>query len=111
MMTSIKLTKYLKKGSVIFSGRDYGKEVRKNIKLDACDLDEAKYTFIFPENLELLSNSFFLGLFGKSFLSLGLERFYEKYEFELENLQYKDNIKMDIDDGVSYITTNLNSIE
>ncbi|MBR2891174.1 MAG: hypothetical protein IKC22_02200 [Bacilli bacterium] len=111
MKNKIDLTKYLKKGSVIFSGRDSGKEVRKKIKLDIIDNDEIKYTIIFPDNLELLSNSFFLGLFGKSYLSLGLQKFNEKYLFYLDNLEYKDSIQTDIDDGISYITTNINSID
>lgn len=111
MKTDINLTKFLKKGSVIFSGRDFGKDVRKNLKLDELDNDEKKYTIIFPRNLELLSNSFFLGLFGKSYLRLGLQKFNDKYLFELNNLEYGANIQTDIDDGISYITTNLNSID
>lgn len=111
MKTNINLTKYLKKGSVIFSGRDFGKDVRKKLKLDEFDNDEMKYTIVFPNNLELLSNSFFLGLFGKSYLSLGLQKFNEKYLFSLDNLEYKESIQIDIDDGISYITTNINSID
>lgn len=111
MRTSIILTKYLKKGSVMFLGRNYGEKIRKKIKLDKYDLDENKYTFVFPENLELISNSFFLGLLGKSFLSLGLKKTNEKYVFDIENLKYRENIQIDIDDGISYATVNLNSIK
>lgn len=95
----------------MFLGRNYGKKIRKKIKLDKYDLDENKYTFVLPENLELISNSFFLGLLGKSLLSLGLENTNEKYTFDIENLKYRENIQIDIDDGISYATVNLNSIK
>lgn len=70
MRTIINLQEFIKEGIVMLLSRDYGKEVRESIQLGIYDLDNDKYILIFPKKLELISNSFSLGLFCKSFLKI-----------------------------------------
>lgn len=99
----INLQNYLRPGTILYSGRDYGIEVREKEKLDKKDNDNIEYIVkINPSTLKI-STSFILGLFKNSYLKYGSDMFTKKYKFEFIGLQYSNEIKEDINKGIDYL--------
>jgi hypothetical protein len=67
--------------SHIIAGRDKGKHWRVKFKVDDLDSSEAEVAVKVPEDVYLISLSFFLSLFGRSVRTLGKEGFIRKYHF------------------------------
>jgi hypothetical protein len=83
----IELLKYRGQGSTVFTGRPEGKLARADLNLDEKDTDGNTYVVIIPKNTTSFNSSFFLGLFFDSIKKMGsIDRFYEKYMFEIEEL-------------------------
>jgi len=69
-------------GSKVFSGRDRGRLLRKELDVDALDLSDERVEVSIPMDTFGVNQSFFLGLFAKSVGRLGAEGFEAKYKFE-----------------------------
>lgn len=85
----IELTKQHRGGenSGSFSGRSNGEQVREALNLSLKDRDSNTYEIVIPNDTISFNPSFYLGLFYDSFKELGgLERFKQKYAFNLSNL-------------------------
>lgn len=81
----IEILKYRGHGSTVFTGRPEGKLARIDLKLDTKDSDGNLYVVVIPKNTTSFNSSFFLGLFFDSIKKFGsIEKFYEKYSFEIE---------------------------
>ncbi len=91
----IDLGKCLVKGNKVFSGREFGEKVRRDLNLERLDNTNEKIEIIIPEDTFSLNASFFLGAFGPSVRNLGANKFKEKYIFKCEDI-----IKESIDDGI-----------
>ena len=74
----------------MLSGRDKGDLVRERLHLDAEDLKPEPVTIVVPKEIISLNSSFFLGLFAKSVISLGSDKFDQKYQFECSPMQRQD---------------------
>jgi hypothetical protein len=66
----------------VLAGRDKGEYWRGQFSIDALDRTEGEVRVHVPNDLSLLSLSFFLNLFGKSVRMFGREAFLAKYRFE-----------------------------
>ena len=101
MSEKLKLDSYRKNGSRMFSGRDYGLEVRLNMKLDERDMDEETYIIQVPDDILAINSSFFGGLFAESVLKLGEQGFRDKYHFQNEKgNEMKATLRNDIKEGI-----------
>lgn len=79
-MKEVNLADYVDENRML-SGRDLGREVRE--KLDIRDLEKTEDRIVVhvPDDVFLVSSSFFKGLFGDSIRALGRSSFREKYDF------------------------------
>lgn len=93
---NIDLSKEIKIGSKVFSGRLMGEELRIKYLLDEEDKIKEKVFIKFPKDTFSLNASFFLGMFGKSVIALGEEAFKNKYIFDCN-----DTIHKSIEDGIN----------
>lgn len=75
--------KDIKKGiiSKVFTGRDRGKKVREDSKLDKIEAENEKVEIIIPDNIYSINPSFFEELFVNVVKKLGKEKFIEKFNF------------------------------
>lgn len=73
--------------STSFTGRQEGKDVRKQLKLDQLDEDDKLYVVTMPSDTTSFNPSFFLGLFYDSMKKLSWERFNEKYIFDISDME------------------------
>lgn len=97
----IELTKSHRGGtkSTTFAGRSEGKKVRTHLDLDKKDKELNNYQVVIPNDTTSMNPSFYLGLFFESIAMLGIERFQEKYAFDLSNMEprlkevVEDNLK------------------
>lgn len=106
MNNIIKLQGFRKNESRMFSGREFGIEVRCKIDLDSRDQDFETYYIQISDDTMAINSSFFGGLFSESVLTLGAERFREKYIFQNEKgKSLKDTLQKDIEEGI-YDTLN-----
>lgn len=81
----LEIVKYRGHNSTVFTGRPEGKLARTDLKLDEKDEDGVVYSVIIPKGTTSFNGSFFLGLFFESIKALGsIEKFYEKYQFIIE---------------------------
>ncbi len=80
-MKTIDLGNYRAKGGRIISGREKGELLRKEVDLDSSDITDEKVQVIVPDDLLIITSSFFLGLFGKSVQKLKRSKFEENYQF------------------------------
>lgn len=93
----IDLGKYRKPGERVLSGRQNGKTLRNELKIDDLDKKISENIEIFvPEDIYSLNSSYFLGLFGPSVRKLGEEKFKQKYTFICDDI-----ISRNIEDGIS----------
>ncbi len=81
--------------SKVFSGRDRGNLIRKELKLEALVEENEKITIIVPSDIYSINTSFFLGLFGTIVRKLGEKIFREKFMFSC-----LDTIFDDINEGI-----------
>jgi hypothetical protein len=68
----------------VFSGRMRGRHWRKQFRLDRLDRETGSVVVKIPADVFSVNMSFFLGLFGESVRTLGVEAFFSKYEFECD---------------------------
>ena len=97
-MIRIDLQQYRVQNSKILFGRDFGAQVRNKLKLDEIDKTEEQVTIIIPNDIWSLNSSYFIGMFEKSILLLGEEKFRKKYLFQCSNNYILENINQGIDD-------------
>lgn len=98
----IDLKSYKSEKSSVFTGRPQGKSVREKLNLDKYDKDEnTKVIFVIPDNTSSFNPSFYLGLLFPSYESLGIDKFDEKYSFEImtDNDEIIKVINSDLLDG------------
>lgn len=69
-------------GMPVFTGRMRGQEARRRLKLDSIKDDDIVEVVI-PQETYAVTSSYFLGLFGPSVRSLGLERFQQVFQFKV----------------------------
>lgn len=100
-MITIDLKQYRIPNSKILSGRNFGMQVRKNMKLDEIDKIEEQVTIIIPSDIWSLNSSYFIGLFEKSIHYLGEEKFRRKYLFQCSNNYILENIEQSIEDIIN----------
>ena len=67
--------------SKVFTGRDRGKKVRTESKLDEIEKDNETVEIIIPDNIYSINPSFFEELFVNVVTKLGKEAFLEKFKF------------------------------
>ena len=97
-MITIDLQQYRNLNSKILSGRHFGMQVRKKMKLDEIDKTEEQVTIIIPDDIWSLNSSYFIGVFEKSVNYLGEENFRNKYVFQCSNNYILENIEQGIED-------------
>jgi hypothetical protein len=72
--------------SEVLSGRDCGEEFRRRFKLEDEDRREEPVHVLIPDEIISMNTSFFLGLFAPSVRRLGPTKFFEKYNFECDDI-------------------------
>lgn len=77
----IDLGKYSSKGVGVLAGRERGAAVRKEENLDAIDASADDVEVFIPDRLYAVNTSFFLGMFERSIVRLGADRFRARYHF------------------------------
>lgn len=87
---TIDLSKYSNETKV-FSGKDFGMKVRKELDLDGLDSTDTKVIINIPNDIISLNSSFFLGLFGPSVRKLNKYGFKYKYIFN-----YNDDLILEV---------------
>ena len=97
-MITINLQQYRIPNSKILYGKDFGIQARRKLKLDEIDKAEEQVTIIIPDDIWSLNSSYFIGMFEKSVLLLGEEKFRKKYLFQCSNNYILENINQGIDD-------------
>lgn len=70
--------------SKVFTGRDRGKRVREESRIDSLAQNYKKVEIIIPKNIYSINPSFFEELFVYVVLEFGKENFLEKFEFTSE---------------------------
>ena len=101
MRNIIQLQSFRKNESRMYSGRDFGLDVRDKITLDEKDNDNENYIVIFPDDTMSINSSFFGGLFAESLIVLGEKKFREKYCFQNEFYKpIKKSLQNDIEEGI-----------
>lgn len=75
--------KDLQKGTIskVFTGRDRGKKVRIESKIDNIEKEFESVEIIIPENIYSINPSFFEELFVNVVTKLGKDEFLEKFKF------------------------------
>lgn len=69
-------------GMPVFTGRLRGQETRRRLNLDSIR-DGDNVEVVIPPETYAVTSSYFLGLFGPSVRSLGLERFQQVFQFKV----------------------------
>ncbi|MGN1012304.1 MAG: hypothetical protein ACI4ON_00515 [Clostridia bacterium] len=103
----ISLQKYRANGEKILTGRDEGKRIRETLKLDKIDKEDITVTIDIPGDILSLNSSYFLGLFQKSIILLGEEKFRKKYIFKCER---KSIVDINVEDGIQEALNNANAL-
>ena len=73
--------------STSYTGRNEGRAVRKELKLDECDADDKLYRVTMPSDTTSFNPSFFLGLFYESMKKLKWDGFNTKYVFDISEME------------------------
>lgn len=83
-MTGTLVIDFSKYNGPVYTGRDRGVRLRKELALDSVDESGATVEISIPENTYTVSSSFFLGLFGPSVVRAGSkDEFYKQYHFKI----------------------------
>lgn len=99
-MKTIDLSEYTGNGKVrSLFGKDRGLDARKRYNIDELDSSPDVVRVIIPEYVYAVSTSFFCGMFGDSYISLGEEKLLTKYVF-----QAPDHIWVQIEQGLARCT-------
>ena len=88
MSIRIDLFPYRGNRSSLFTGRTQGEDARKKINIDQFDEGDDTVVFVIPKNTTSINPSFYLGLLYKSIKKHGIDDFEKKFQFEIEE---KDN--------------------
>lgn len=81
------------KGSKIFIGRDVGKHVKIESRINELEKSCSSIDFIIPDNVYSISPSFFEDLLTDVVQKLGKEKFFEKFNFKsLGDYNYKKTL-------------------
>lgn len=88
-------------GGKVFSGRDKGRECRREAALDEADARNAIVDVYVPEYAYSVNSSFFLGMFGDSVRHHGEKGFRELYRFTGKDITktVEDGIREALDDS------------
>lgn len=89
-----------KKGTIskVFTGRDRGKKVREDSKIDEIEATNETVSIIIPDNIYSINPSFFEELFVNVVKKLGKEGFLDKFSFtSLGDYNYEKPLKEAID--------------
>ena len=82
-MRTIDLTPYTADGKVRnLSGKDRGLDARAQFQMDEEDRQTDPVTVYVPDYVYAISTSFFCGMFGASYDSLGRDGLLRKYQFK-----------------------------
>lgn len=75
--------KDIRKGTIskVFTGRDRGKKVREDSRIDLIEAENETVEIIIPDNIYSINPSFFEELFVNVVKKLGKEKFLEKFSF------------------------------
>lgn len=98
--STIRLEEFRTPKAKIFTGRDRGKQVREDSKIDIIEVNSDEVTFIIPDNLYSINPSFFEELFVNVVKKLGKEGFFEKFNFQNEG---KYNFEKPLNEAVNRI--------
>lgn len=93
----IDYTYLTKKGIKTIGGFQKGFSNRKDYKLDKVDLTDEIVNVIIPKGMYCMLSSYFFAMFGNSVRTLGIEKFFKKYQFECSDIIMKE-----IKQNVSY---------
>ena len=93
----IDLTIYTANGKVRnLSGKDRGVSARQHFKMDELDLQPNDVVTVYiPDYVYAISTSFFCGMFGDSFETLGRDGLLKKYEFNMP-----DDLQAHVEQGL-----------
>lgn len=100
-MITINLQQYRVPNSKILRGKNFGTQIRNKLKLDEIDKTEEQVIIIIPSDIWSLNSSYFIGMFEKSILLLGEEKFRKKYLFQYSNNYILENIEQGIEDTLN----------
>lgn len=105
----IDLGNYKNTQSTIFTGRPQGMSVRDKIDLNRIDKDKSIVEFLIPDGTTSFNPSFYLGLLFKSYETLGVNKFDEKYKFCIETSDEDTNnvLLKNLEDGRRYAVNSL----
>lgn len=78
----INLEDFRTPGAKVYTGRDRGKQARKDSRINEIEIEYDSVKIIIPKNVYSIIPSFFEELFLEVVLKLGREKFLKKFEFE-----------------------------
>lgn len=83
-METLDLSELTEEGRVHnLTGRDLGKRARKSYHVEDLDASGESVNVLIPDDVFLITPSFFIGMFAKSVASQGsVDAFFEKYKFK-----------------------------
>jgi len=96
----INLNDYRTPGSKVFTGRDWGIEVRKKSKINELEKNYDRVRILIPEDIGSINPSFLEEFLLDVVTKLQADRFLQKFEF-VNNGRYQ--IKDDLDEAVDRI--------
>lgn len=105
--TKIDLQKHLFQEALIFTGRDRGREVRKDSNINKIESESDQVVIQIPRNIITISPSFLEEFFYDVVKKLGKEEFFIKFIFENPG-DYK--IKKNLDTAVKRILRTGNAL-
>ncbi len=82
-MTTANLIDFGRIEGPVYTGRDRGASLRRDLDVDLMDSTNAPVEVRIPKSTYTISSSFFLGLFGPSVVRAGTkEAFYSRFHFD-----------------------------
>ncbi|CAM3796878.1 hypothetical protein [Roseateles saccharophilus] len=82
-MTTANLIDFGRIEGPVYTGRDRGASLRRDLDLDTLDSNGSPVEVRIPTSTYTISSSFFLGLFGPSVVRAGTkEAFYRRFHFD-----------------------------
>jgi len=104
---TINLEVYRTPGSRVFTGRDRGKEVRQQSKIDEIEAVNSKVIIVIPDNIGSITPSFLEEFLVNVVNKLKPELFFRKFDFQ-NNGRYK--IQSDLQEAVERILREENAL-
>jgi hypothetical protein len=99
-MTTINLEDHRTEGAKVFTGRDRGKKVREDSKIESSEENYDKVVIIVPKDIYSINPSFLEEFLRPVVKKLGKHKFYRKIEFQCQGPY---DIKTDLDEAVDRI--------